>query len=98
MRTVQDIFIDNLKNLRNEKELTQAKLAEKAGVSIALIAEIEIGKRNPTLSTIGKIAIGLGVKPHVLLLDRKATAEEMDDAKKEEMKALLQEMINEYLS
>ena len=49
------ITIDELKKMRKKVGLTQTALAENAGVSQPLIARIESGDLNPTLSTINKI-------------------------------------------
>ncbi len=48
---------------RKEQGLSQRALAEKAGVSQALIAEVERGKHPPSESSLSKIAEMLGVEP-----------------------------------
>lgn len=50
-----------LKKLRLEKGLTQAKLAEKAGLHTNSYAKIERGLRTPTNETIKKLSKALGV-------------------------------------
>jgi transcriptional regulator with XRE-family HTH domain len=52
---------------RRAREMTQAQLAERAGVSRATIARIETGEANPDLDTMSKIARGLGVPTAELL-------------------------------
>ncbi len=41
---------------RQQKGLTQIQLAEKSGVAQAIIARIESGRANPTVTTLGRIA------------------------------------------
>lgn len=50
---------DDLKERRNELELTQAELADRADVSQPLIARIEGGDVDPRLSTLGRIVEAL---------------------------------------
>ncbi len=56
-----------LKKLRQSRGLTQGQLAEKAGFSRAYIARLEIGRHDPTLSTLEKLAKALKVKAGKLL-------------------------------
>ena len=55
-----------LVNLMADKGMTQAELADKAGLSRTAIYSVMKG-RKPTLPTLGKIAKALGVKPSELL-------------------------------
>jgi transcriptional regulator with XRE-family HTH domain len=57
----------NLKHLREEKGLTQEALAAKAGLSLGYIARLEIGRHDPSLSTLIKLAKALKVKVGDLL-------------------------------
>jgi transcriptional regulator with XRE-family HTH domain len=55
-------FVDDLRNIRRRRGLTQADLAAGTGVSEFTISEIESGKRpNARPSTLRKLAEGLGV-------------------------------------
>jgi DNA-binding XRE family transcriptional regulator len=45
---------------RIDKKLTQAELAERAGVSQVMIARLESGTSNPTVATVSKVASVLG--------------------------------------
>jgi len=56
-----------LKQYRESRGLTQEALAKKAGLSRAYIARLEIGRHNPTLSTLEKLAKALKVKVGKLL-------------------------------
>lgn len=47
--------------------MTQEEVAERSGVQAGEISRIENGKRDPQVSTVLKIAKGLGIKPGQLL-------------------------------
>ena len=49
-----------LREFRRKAKITQAKLAERSGVSQGYIAHIESGRRVPTVKTAKKIAEALG--------------------------------------
>ena len=57
----------NLKNIRTKKKMSQGDIARALEVHRAYISGIESGKRNPTLSTIKKLADALGVSADELL-------------------------------
>ncbi len=52
---------DTIKKIRKNKEMTLRVLAEKSGVSKAMLSQIESDKVNPTIVTVWKISTGLGV-------------------------------------
>jgi DNA-binding XRE family transcriptional regulator len=56
-----ETFAANVKRLRNERKLTQEKLAHKAGLNLTDIARIETLRRDPGVKVAAKIAHGLGV-------------------------------------
>ncbi len=58
----------NIQSLRKQKKLTQEKLGERAGIDPKYISALELGYRNPTLTTLQKIAKGLGVEPYELFI------------------------------
>ena len=70
---------ERIQNLRKQKNLTQAELAEKADLSTNYLGTIERGQGKPTLSSIFSIADALKVNPSFLLavVDRKASQEEI---------------------
>lgn len=51
----------NIRKLRLDRSLTLAGLAEQAGTSVRTLVEIESGRANASLATLGAIADGLGV-------------------------------------
>ena len=48
--------------LRKKKKISQAKLAQKAGVKQSAIGRIEAGKQNLTIETLQQIALALNKK------------------------------------
>lgn len=46
---------------RRKNKLTQSELAEKCGTSSAMIRQYELGKRNPKIETLDKLAFALNV-------------------------------------
>lgn len=52
-----------VKRARQERRLTQAALAERAGVSTGLIGQIESGKVEPSIKTLEKIADAFSLSP-----------------------------------
>ena len=62
-------FVGNLKRLRESKGLSQAQLAEAAGLNRVYLAKLESGAMtNPSLDTMDRLAIALGVSVIDLLL------------------------------
>lgn len=53
---------ERLKYLRQNRKLTQGELAKKAGVAQSTIAQIESGRKDPSISTIKLIAKALDVE------------------------------------
>jgi transcriptional regulator with XRE-family HTH domain len=60
-------FPMRLRLLRRRRGMTQATLADKAGVSRAYLSRLEIGQHDPPLSTILRLAKALRVRPGRLL-------------------------------
>ncbi len=51
-----------LAQLRREQGMTQEQLADKSGLDRVAIANIETGIRRPTVTTVYRLAKGMGVK------------------------------------
>lgn len=51
-----------LADLRKHSNMTQERLAEEAEIDRVALANIETGRRHPTVTTVYKIATALGVK------------------------------------
>jgi transcriptional regulator with XRE-family HTH domain len=54
-------FAIRVRELRTERELSQEKLAEEAGIHRTYLGGIELGLRNPSLRNVGRIAQALSV-------------------------------------
>lgn len=61
-RAVKKQFGAKLRQLRQDRKLSQEGVALEAGLDLTTINEIEMGSRNPSLLTIAKISKALGVK------------------------------------
>lgn len=57
----------NVRRIRLAKDMTQGDLCRKLGVDRGYMSNVETGKKNPTLSTIERIAQALGVSADELL-------------------------------
>lgn len=53
---------------RKRQELTQEELADRAGISVVFLSDIERGVENVSLESIAKLAKGLGTKLGELLV------------------------------
>ena len=60
-------FGQKVRKLRMERELSQEKLAELAGIHRTYISSLELGKRNVSLVNIQALAKALRVPPDELL-------------------------------
>lgn len=58
-----------LKKLREERGLTQTRLARLVGVTPGLIGQIEQGKVQPSLKTLEKISEAMGVSPCYFIME-----------------------------
>ena len=61
MDTMNVIVAKNVRRLREENKLSMEELAKLSGVSKSMLAQIERGKGNPTLSTLWKLSNGMKV-------------------------------------
>ena len=67
MPTIEDVKIGgNLKRLREDRLLTQAELAERAGIALSSLVRIENDQVDPRFSSIRKLARALDADPKEL--------------------------------
>jgi len=60
MGEILKVFGKRLRSLRRAKDLTQEQVAERAGLSLQSVGEIERGRGNPTLVNIERLSVALG--------------------------------------
>lgn len=68
MDTMNQIVAQNIRRLRKEKKLSMDELARLSGVSKSMLAQIERGEGNPTLSTLWKLSNGMKVPFDALIM------------------------------
>ena len=64
--TLRDLFGTRLRVLRNAANLSQEKLALRAGMDRSYVGQVERGEVNISLDNVGKLASGLGMEPRSL--------------------------------
>lgn len=65
------LFAAGMKHLRHQLSLTQADLAERAGLSFPTINQLELARRSPDMQTLEKIAHALGTDVVSVILEGK---------------------------
>jgi transcriptional regulator with XRE-family HTH domain len=70
----------NIKLYRVHSGLSQAELAEKAGMSIPYLGAVERGEKWPSPATLAEIARGLGLEPYDLLKPENSSSREVRKA------------------
>ena len=75
MERMNEIVAGNIRRLREERGLTMEELARLSGVSRSMLAQVERGEGNPTLSTLWKLSNGMKVPFHALTMSPKAPYE-----------------------
>ena len=75
MKSLREVLIDNVRNLRYKHSWSQMKLAEEAHISTGMVGEMESGKKLPSLETLEKLATAFKVPPYVLLRNLDETEE-----------------------
>ncbi len=99
MGEILKIFGKRLRSLRRAKDMTQEQVAERAGLSLQSVGEIERGRGNPTLVNVERLSDALDVELTELfdLGDVKMTREQavqeilarLEGATEEQVRALL---------
>lgn len=65
---IEEAFGIALKHLRQDRKLSQEKLAEICGLHRTYISLLERGMKSPSLATIFRLADALRLEPHQLVL------------------------------
>ncbi len=68
MTQVQELFIMNLKQTRTRLGYSQMILAERAGISLGFLGDIEAGKKFPSAKSIQKLIDALDIAPYELFI------------------------------
>lgn len=64
------VFGSNVRHYREQKEISQEKLAELSGLHRTYISDIERFQRSISLANVQKIADALGIKPYELFIEK----------------------------
>jgi transcriptional regulator with XRE-family HTH domain len=67
MADLTDVFAGRLRQARNSRKWTQEELADRVGLSVRYIGQIERRMASPTISVLGKLAVALEVDPCELI-------------------------------
>ena len=99
-------FGERLASLRRERGLTQASLAERAGVNVVQLRRYEAGGTEPTLGSIRRLAVALSVSADALVFGdevRSAPTDELqllfeatvhlDESEREHARVLLEALL-----
>jgi len=78
-----ELFAERLLQLRTEKRLSQEALASRADLKQAFVSQVENVRQEPGLTTIGKLAKGLGVEPVELFCFQRVDGSEAEQMKAE---------------
>lgn len=66
MASISEKFGNKVRKLREQRKISQLELAQKSGLDLTTINEVENGNRDPMLKTIWRIANALEVKISLL--------------------------------
>lgn len=69
MKSALDYLKLNIKHYRTQRKISQQDLAERSGFSTSFIADIELGRRLPSLKSLVKISEALKVETYLLLVN-----------------------------
>lgn len=66
---IKSAFGTQIKALRAQKGMTQEELSQRSGLAIRFLQDVEAGNKQASITTVFKLADGLGIKPEQLLSD-----------------------------
>ena len=76
-RELRAILSANLKRYRSYRKFSQAELAEKLGISIPFLSDVENGRKWVSSATLVRFADALGIEPHELFKPDEALSPNM---------------------
>jgi len=65
---IKEAFGESVRQQRRQARLTQEELGQKSDLAPRFIQDIEAGNQQPTITTLFKLAKGLGISPEVLIM------------------------------
>ena len=77
MDSMNMIVAKNIRRLREESKLSMDELSKLSGVSKNMLAQIERGEENPTISTLWKLSNGMKVPFDALTVRPKSPYERL---------------------
>lgn len=84
-----NFVINKIKKIRTEKGISQLELANIANFSQSFLANVESGKKKPSLLTILRLAEALNVNPREFFSD---TTGKTKDEIKDQIKGLIEQL------
>lgn len=101
MSELHGLLADNIRRYRAYFGLSQAELALRAGISPGFVAEIEIGRKSPSLDKLAAIAGVFNLRPFRLLMGPEDVTDAMGPeavyATAEKLKRRLASSIDEFV-
>ena len=94
---VQRLFIENIKKQRSKLNLSQIEFAELLSLSASYIAELETGRKFPSITVLQKISDILKIKPFQLFISEADIAVIYSEAFGTEYKRVLLKSIPEVI-
>jgi len=98
---LREILAGNLKKNRRKNSLSQAKLAEKAGISTQYIAMIELSRQFPTPEVLERIAAAFGIEAYELFTVPSSSESSIERLHKDiirEIRAVIVEVLEKNLT
>ena len=96
MEDYRDLISKNIRYFRKRQDITRADLARLTGLSNTYIAEIETGRKTPSLKVLIKIAVNLSTEPYRLLMDPEKQISESWESYSDELIEDITKLINQY--
>ena len=86
-----------MKRRRAALAISQAQLAERAGISTGYVGELEMGTKDPSLETLSRIAAALEVQPYRLMMSDEDVADAAGQDALYEAVGLIRQRLDEQM-